>query len=61
MKAGNETTFHLQSILASEEVMPNWFLASIKTVYILSSNSPSASVMVIPSGLLPEGRNGPNL
>ena len=58
---GSETTFHLQIILASEEVLPNWFLASTETIYILFSNSPSAPVMVIVLGLSPEGRNSPNL
>ena len=53
--------FHLQIVLASEKVVPNWFLASTEALYILSSISPSAPVMVIVSGLLPEGRNGPNL
>ena len=60
-EAGSETTLHLHIVLASEEFMPNWFLASTETVYIFSSNSPSSPVMVIRSGLIPEGRNGPNL
>ena len=60
-ETGNETTFHLQIAISSETVLPNWFLASTEAIYILSSNSPSASVMVIVSGLLPEGRNSSNL
>ena len=60
-EARSETTFHLQIVLSSETVLPNWFLASTETLYILFSNSPSATMMVIRPGLLPEGKICPIL